>query len=173
MNRPASPIQLAGPSAVRAARRIPFKPEVPFPWDLPPEDSRPVYQSGVIAAPLVGVQTVILQYVVPDGFLFAFKARLNTFQGSGMVIGAPSATWTTDVNSTPGIAVPQGWPVEGMAAETFPVGSLVAGPWPVLGCLVLESLDILRVKVVTDADIAPGVPNYFISAIMGWLYPAR
>jgi len=166
-----APMLLSGPSAVRAARRVRNRPEVPFPWDLAPSNSKPVYQAASIAAPAVATQAIVVQYSVPDGFQFAFKARLNFFSGGGLVIGAGSATWTTDVNTPLGATIAQGWPVEGMQAETWPVGSLVAGPWPVLWYLVFQPLDIVRVKVLTTADIMPGAPNYFISALMGWIWP--
>lgn len=166
----------SGADAVRAANRLKTptapSPPVPFPWDLPPKNSKPVCKSFSIVAPAVATPTVVVQYTVPDGFQFVLTDRVNAYAGSAFIQGSGYARWTTDVNVTPGIVTPQGFPVEGMAGETFACGSLEF-PWPVRGYLVFEPLDVIRVKVTTTAPITAGSPNFFTSVLLGWIWPLK
>ncbi len=169
----AEPLLMTGPQAVRAANSLRRPPQpnqpVPFPWDLAPKDSRPVCQSGSVASPAQAAQVVVVQYQVPDGFQFALKGRINAYTGT-MVIGSGDALWTTDVNKQLNLTTPQGWTVEGLQAESFGVGSLTEGPFPVEGFLVFDPNDIVRVKA-TNVNVDAGAPNYFISVLMGWIWP--
>lgn len=173
MNQPAL---MSGPNAVRAASslrppRAAAQP-VPFPWDLPPKNSKPVYEVASLASPAQGATpSLILEYQVPDGFQFVLRGRINAFTGA-LVAGSGDALWTTDVNVTPGIATPQGYPIEGFAGEKIGVGSFTEGPFPVYGCLIFDPNDIVRVKVA-NIGVAVGAPNFFNSALMGWIWPVK
>jgi len=168
-------LQMTGPQAVRAATSLrpspaPAQP-VPFPWDLAPKDSKPVCASGSILSPAQGATVTVCQYQVPDGFQFALKGRINVFTGT-LILGSGDALWTTDVNRTPGVTTPQGWPIEGMSGETFGVGSLTEGPFPVYGYLVFDPNDIIRVRA-TNVSVDTSAPNFFISVLMGWIWPTK
>jgi len=142
---------------------------VPFPWDLAPKDSRPVYEHGAVASPAQGSTVTVVEYHVPDGFQFALRGRINVYTGT-MVIGSGDALWTTDVNRKPGVTTPQGWGIEGMTAEPYGVGSLTGGPFPVHGYLVFDPNDIIRVRA-SNVNVDADAPNYFISVLMGWIWP--
>lgn len=169
-----TPRFLSGATAVRAAQSLRppkrSKVPVPFPWDLPPENSKMIYQQGVIASPAQGVTpAVVVSYQVPDGFYFTLRGRINVFTGV-TVEGSGDVAWTTDVDTPVGITSPQGYPLQGMADEPFQVGSLTGSPFPIIGRLVFEPNDIIRVKVL-NTSVGVGAPNYFISVLMGWLWP--
>lgn len=171
------PYLASGPtSVVEATKLVDLDPMVPFPWDLPPENSTPIYQPGTIPAPLAATQTVVTSYLVPDGHLFVLKSRLNWFEGANspgpsFIRGSGDITWTTDVNTPIGITAPQGEPIQGLQSETFNVGSPEFGPVQWWGRKVFMPLDIIRVKVTTTAAINPGAPNYFTSILVGWIWP--
>lgn len=173
----AYPIRLTGPDSIRAARggkphRI-QREAVPFPWDMPDVDSRPVAPWGNIVAPATATATDIFTYQVPDGFQFVIKGRINQFFGQQWAIGSGDILWTLAIDSPAGTSYAQGYNLEWFSAEPFPVGSFVDGPFPVEGYLVVDPLHKVRVNVTTTAAIAPGAPNYFVSQLVGWIMPLR
>lgn len=170
----AGPLSIRGANAMRKPRR--FYEPVPFPWSLPDRDSKPVQAFGSIVAPATATLTTVVQYQVPDGFQFVLTDRVNDYNGAGFSTGSggPGSgdiLWSTTVDN-PATSTPQGYSVEFMSNETFPVGSFTI-PWPVRGYLVFDPNHIIRVNVLTTAAITPGAPNYFTSILMGWIYPLR
>lgn len=166
-----APYQASGPAEVFAATPLIDPDVVPFPWDLPPENSTHVYQPGSVDAPAPATPTVVTQFQVPDGHWFVLKARMNAFDGQTWVRGSGDIVWTTDVNSPVGLVSPQGIPVQGLQAEAFNVGSFEVGPVYWYGRKVFAPNDIIRVKVTTTAVIMQGSPNTFTSILIGWIWP--
>lgn len=174
---------LAGPSAMPAQRALTKqnqrKQDWPYTHIFPPTQAVRVEPEGILAAPAVGLQSIVLQYQVPDGFQFAFTGLVAVYAGSGFTLGSTDVTWVLDVN-TP-IPVPaggsgQGYPIQAMSPSNLPKGGVSPGPaslfapWPLPMPEILSPLDILRSKVTTTGAITPGAPNFFITVFIGWMW---
>jgi hypothetical protein len=163
---------LSGADAVRAAAKIrALKGNLaswPYPWLFPQEDALKVMQFGVIPAPVAATTTPVLIYQVPTGFNFALVGILQDFQGNGFIPGAGNALW--DLLLNPGA---QNLAVEGIAQVPFNYGSIANGKWWEFPAPeVFVSNDTLQSQITTTADIAAGAPNYFISQLLGFLWPS-
>ena len=177
---------LGGPSQMPAQRTLNRQKQRVEKWPythvFPPPQAVRVEPEGELAAPAVGVQTVVLQYQVPDGFQFAFTGLIAVYTGSGFVLGSQDITWVLDVNTpiaTPAGGAGQGYPIQGMSPSFLPKGGLSPGPsgifsifapWPIPMPEILGPLDILRSKVTTTAAITPGAPNFFVTVFLGWMW---
>lgn len=167
----------SGPDAVRAAtqRAKQIKTAVPFPWDLPPENSKILWAQGKIVVPAVGAAaslTVVTSFQVPDGFQAVIRRRLNVLSSNAVLAqGSGDLLWSTDINIDPTVTTPQGLTVQGMYQESFTYGSLDHGTAAMAFNLLLQPNDIIRVKCVNAAFGSVGAPNYLISILEGWYWP--
>lgn len=146
----------------------------PYNWIYPPPDGERVHVEGVIVAPAAGVQTVVAQYTVDNGFNFVFTHVIQLFTQS-WDIGSGDITWVLDINQPLGGGVVQGYPVQGFTSSNVPKGALQGGvfaPYPLPKPEILSPTDTLRSKVTTTASIVAGAPNRFISIFLGWKVPS-
>lgn len=170
---------LTGPEATQAAQSLRDRQRNvnlwPYAHSFPPPDANRVFAANSIAAPLVATQTVVTSYQVSIGMQFALIGIVQIFNGTGFVDGSGDIAWVNDIDVTPGVTVPQGYPLQGFGLLNFQLGSLQY-PWP-LGDQwgmpeILKAGQIVRNKVTTSAAITPGEPNFFISIFLGWEWPA-
>lgn len=163
-----------GADGTRAAdekRKLEAKRELwPYPWVMPPKDSRPVFQYGRVMAPQPATPTVILAYTVPVGMRFALAGIAQLFTGGGLTPGAGIAVWSLILNQT--------YDVQGFDAVDSPLGFM---PDPKVGfglqpfifprVFEFEAGDLIESSVVITNAIAASDPNYFISVFLGWTWP--
>jgi len=155
----------------------------PYTHVYPPPQAVRVEPEGILAAPAINTQTVVLQYQVPDGFQFAFTDLIQVFTGTGFVLGSTDIVWVLDINTPLGTVAGttgQGYSVQALSPSNIPKGGMafsasagpqsVYDPWPLPMPEILGPLDILRSKVTTTFAIAPGAPNYFITIFCGWMW---
>lgn len=177
---------LAGPSQMPAQRALNQQRERkelwPYTHIFPVPQAVRVEPEGILAAPLVATQSIVLAYQVPDGFQFAFTNIIQVYVGSGFTLGSTDVTWVLDVNTpipAPAGGTGQGYPIQALSPSNIPKGAIAFSasgpqslydPWPLPMPEILGPLDILRSKVTTTAAITPGAPNYFITIFCGWMW---
>jgi len=170
---------LSGPQAIREAEKIASdklkdkQREWPYAWFAPPPASEHVRAEGDIVAPANGAFATVATYQVPDGMRFCLSHILLTADvGAAWVPGDGSIIFRVDIN-TPGAGNAQGIPFKDFQAVYVPLGSFANGPWPIIGTeqSIFESLQTIRIKVITTAAINPGAPNYIHGMLIGYTWP--
>lgn len=151
----------------------------PYWWLKPRSDAQAVQRFGWIPAPVAGVLTEITRatVIVPEAMVFVLRGYRLSFSTSvnpnPFVDGSGSILWTIDVdnpvgsgtNALAGYAVPD---LYNIADER---GSKL-GPFPIEGYTVFKPKQVLRVKVITTADIPAADPNYIGGGLFGWFCKA-
>lgn len=157
------------------AELVPWKrPKRLLEMDAPPRGSKHVAAGTSIPAPATNVQTLIVQYQVPNGFRFKLAGLLLGCNCPGWTPGDGNAVFSVTLNKPLGSVAAQGTPLRGLGSVSVPLGSFAYGPWPVLDGEqpVFESRDILRVLVTSNPlVIAPGLPNVFTAMLVGHTWP--
>lgn len=174
---------LAGPSQMPAQRKMNIESQRrenwPYTHVFPPPQSVRVEPEGILPSPAPGVQSIVLQYEVPDGFQFILTGLIAIYAGSSFTLGSTDITWLLDINTPlPTVAggIAQGYPVQQMSPSNLPKGGVLSSPaclfapWPLPMPELLGPLDILRSKVTTTAVIPVGAPNFFITIFLGWMW---
>lgn len=145
----------------------------PYPWLFPPFAAVRYSARGSIAAPALGVQTLVTSYKVPQGMYAVLTSMLFRYDGSGFVDGSGDVLGVLDVNTPIGVPMSSGRPVPYYGSILTNLGSFAAGPWPVDGGLIFKDEDEIRLKVTLGGAVAVGAPNYVHGVLNGWVWDAR
>jgi hypothetical protein len=172
---------LAGPSQMPAQRKLNqqrMRKELwPYTHIFPPPQAIRIEPEGILASPLPGITSIVLQYQVPDGMQALLTGLIQVYSGTNFALGSSDITWLLDINTplgTPAGGNAQGYPVQQLSPSNLPKGGILANPaslfapWPLPMPEPLNGLDILRSKVTTTGVIPVGAPNYFITIFLGW-----
>lgn len=148
----------------QAAEAIAARPQKDCSFLVPPPDSTIAMPNGSVVVPGHGANSIMLEYQVPEGMLFTVR---------GFTIRANVATW----NQGSGdmffvLSVEQG--AGERVVEFFDNILTELGrdrPYPTMGRLEFQPLDILRWRVFSVANVSTGAGNYVTGMLSGWLYP--
>lgn len=159
---------LSGSQAIDAARAIEQQKKkqsvFPFEWSYPPPNSAYVFREASITTPAAAIQTLILEYDVPDSQRFVLDRLVlwftTTYQPGDF-------TFVVDVNRPLGFNSAQGTPLRGFGALQNTFGNLYRAEKVNGGELdILKPRDQLRVKVTNNTLGAGGA--FFVARFFGY-----
>jgi len=151
----------------------------PYWWEHPRANDQFVQRVASVVMPALDTLTDVVTLEVPSGYRFVLKAILHTFQtgidgAPAFVDGSGDILWSLTVNAPAGTSASAiaGYTLPDMANMAEQRGSLVNGPWPVMGYSVFDPYTVLRYKVLNVSGPI-GAPNYTTCGLFGWWEPAQ
>lgn len=139
----------------------------PYQWLFPGPNSRHVLANASVPVPNgAGSFVTVVSFQVPDGWRFSLRGVVFGFNGTGWNQGTANGLSFTLVADSAG---PRN--VDFLQGVTTELGSSLQ-PYPILGRLEFEPLDILSV-VLTNVGgvVAAGPPNSVYAHLVGHTYP--
>lgn len=134
-----------------------------LPWVSPPPGSQPFNKQGVIAAPVVNVETAVLSWRVPDGMHGVIHYASHNFIGGGFLQGSGQIVWRLKVNRKH--VNDYGQMLTELGAIDTPV------PIPA-GIVVRAGHTVEYLVLITDPSLTPGGTATFVGCrLMGWFWP--
>lgn len=145
----------------------------PYWWEVPRTNTQYKQPIQWIAAPAPATVTEVASLIVPPGFCFVLRGILQVFStgtaGAPVFVdGSGDILWSVDVDNPIGSVALSGYGLPDLTAMKEHRGSLDDGPWELEGYTVFDQYQVLRYKVVTSVNIAPGAPNYIGCGFFGW-----
>ena len=157
-----------GPSLIAGGRALESKRRQagvwPYQWLFPGPHSKQVRPNGSQVIPAYGTLVNLLQYTVPEGMRFSMR---------GIVVNATTGGWTEgDGNLIFNLAVQGSGPrnVDFLNNINTRLGSSLT-PFPIMGRLEFEPLDVLTLTMLPVAVVDRGAPNFGYGMLVGHLYP--
>ena len=150
----------------------------PYAWEHCPPDGEQFYQESVVDFPANATLTQLLSYPVPDGLKFRLSDVMLFYVGTALVDGLGQVTWQIAVNTPANVVgittpvMPSGYAVPYWGAILLSKGSPSQGPWKIPGKLVFNARDVVSINVTT-ANPFPTSGGQFLTAIVGWTWPAE
>lgn len=170
MTSPEPRIIKPGPSLVQASRALERRERGagawPYQWLYPGPNSRQVLATAQIPSPHPGVAItpIGLGYQVPEGLRFSLRGIVFGFAGTGWVEASGALLFTLQITSSGGMRN-----VDFLANIATRLGSS-ALPYPILGRLEFDSLDVLN-PLVLNVSVPFLATNFVFAHLVGHTYP--
>lgn len=136
----------------------------PYQWLFPGPHSRQVLGNGTVPITGPGNTDQILSYQVPSGMKFSLRGIVCGYLGAGWTEGTNQLVFTLTVTAAGTRKV------DFLQNVQTHLGSLES-PYPILGRLEFEPLDVLAWSVTNTGGPAAGAANIAFAHLVGLTYP--
>lgn len=139
---------------------------------VPPKHLVPIFRTpvlviGTVEAPAYGTQVTILEYVVRANYACLLTGIVLGYSGNPPAPLPGDIFWDVDIDRPLGSIA--GYIEKDYQRIVLPLGSFTFQPWP---CeFSHRDNEVIRVKGVTNANVATGPGNFLTAALYGFEWP--